>query len=128
MSYKRYGDLAEKQDEEKKLIETSPHVLHISSSEEKRHLISRNRLCIVNIWGTWCGPCKSMAGPYAKLAEKYGNPGQIAFIKEDVSLNLSPSVKAVPVIQFFFEGKLVHEIIGPDIKGIEATINELSNK
>lgn len=125
MSYKKYGDLAPTSEEEKVISDNSPHILHVTSLEQKRHLIERNAICVVDIWGSWCAPCKALNGPYTRMAEKYGTPGKIAFLKEDVTLELSPSVKAVPTIHFYVKGKIVDTVTGPDVKAIEAKVNEL---
>ena len=124
MSYKRYGDLPKSSDEVEPFKE-SPHVLNIKTKEEKKVLTDRNRVCIVDIYQDTCSPCKQLAPHYAKFADKYGKPLECCFMKEDASLGITPSVKSVPTIHFYLQGRLVGEIMGPDIAGIEKKIIEL---
>lgn len=127
MSYKKYKDIApDFENESKESYSSSPNVLAIKSFEEKKHLVERNRLCVVDVWKNGCPPCKTLAPQFNKMALKYGEPGKVVFISEDVSLGISPSVKSVPTVQFFFEGRLVNVIVGPDIQSIENKIQQLS--
>ena len=47
----------------------------ISSLEEKRKFIQGNTICVVDVYGDWCGPCKSIAPKYADMFKKYAKPG-----------------------------------------------------
>ena len=130
MSYKKYRDLMseeEKQLEEQSKMGPPPPspLLIIKTLEEKKHLVERNKVCVVDVWKSGCPPCKMLAPKFNQLALKYAAPGNCAFISEDVNLGISPSVKAAPTVQFFFKGRLVHVITGPDVEAIERKINEL---
>lgn len=35
----------------------------------------RGKVVLIDIWATWCGPCKKEMPGYEKLAEKYGSRG-----------------------------------------------------
>ncbi|MCP4172955.1 MAG: TlpA family protein disulfide reductase, partial [Fuerstiella sp.] len=35
----------------------------------------KGRVCIVDIWATWCGPCRQEVPSFVKLQDKYGKYG-----------------------------------------------------
>lgn len=121
-NYAKYKDLGDKPSGE----DNSSHVVTIKSREDKLMLIKQNRLCVVDVWGERCGPCKSFAPKYANLAKKYNKPGVCILAKENAVLGLSPDVTGVPTIQFFLDGKKIDpNIVGGDHIGVETRIKHL---
>ena len=63
---------------------------------------------VVDLWATWCGPCKAIAPIIAELAQEY--EGKIAVGKCDVEENddiaMEFGVRNIPTILFFKGGKL----------------------
>jgi thioredoxin 1 len=99
----------------------------LQSAEDKKQAILKNRVCVIDIYGDWCGPCKLIEPKFQALAEKYNRPGYCALVKENVDLTLSPNVGGVPTFQFYFQGRFESSITGGDMKSIEAKIQELLN-
>jgi thioredoxin 1 len=119
--YKKYSELEEKK------VETNnfENVMMIQSLTHKKQLINTNRILIVDISADWCGPCKVIAPRYAEMAQMYNRPGVCMLVKEDVDMKFSPTVRGVPLFQFYFNGVLHSSITGADIDGVEAKLNEL---
>ena len=69
---------------------------------------------VVDLWATWCGPCKAIAPVISELAEQYD--GKIVVGKCDVEENddiaIEFGVRNIPTILFFKEGKLVDKMVG----------------
>ena len=69
---------------------------------------------VVDLWATWCGPCRAIAPVIAQLAEEYD--GKIVVGKCDVEENddiaIEYRVSSIPTILFFKEGKLVDRLVG----------------
>ena len=61
---------------------------------------------VVDLWATWCGPCKAIAPIIAELAQEY--EGKIAVGKCDVEENddiaMEFGVRNIPTILFFKGG------------------------
>ena len=92
----------------------------VSSLEEKRKFIQGNTICVVDVYGDWCGPCKSIAPKYADMFKKYAKPGLCVLLKENADLGLSPDVRGVPTFQFFVNGvNDGNPVIGADIRSVE---------
>ena len=75
---------------------------------------------VVDLWATWCGPCKAIAPIIAELAQEY--EGKIAVGKCDVEENDDIArefgVRNIPTILFFKGGKLVDKFVGAASKSV----------
>ena len=75
---------------------------------------------MVDLWATWCGPCRALAPTIAELAEDYD--GKIVVGKADVEENediaMEYGVRNVPTILFFKNGELVDKFVGAASKSV----------
>ena len=69
---------------------------------------------VVDLWATWCGPCKAISPLVSKLAEEYD--GKLVVGKCDVEQNeditMEYAVRNIPTLLFFKDGKLVNQSVG----------------
>ena len=69
---------------------------------------------VVDLWATWCGPCRMIAPIVSKLAEEYD--GKIVVGKCDVEENddlaAAYGVMSVPTLLFFKNGEPVEKKVG----------------
>ena len=119
--YKKISTFGEKKIESEVVI---PKILKI---EDKMHLIQNYKVCVVDVYAVWCGPCKIVSPLFSQLFKKYNIPGICILAKENVDLNLSPNIQVVPSFQFFLYGQLDSVISGADITLVENKIIELIN-
>ena len=74
---------------------------------------------VVDLWATWCGPCRMMAPIVTELANEYD--GRIVVGKCDVEenddLTIEFGVRNIPTILFFKGGQLVDKHVGAITKG-----------
>ena len=69
---------------------------------------------VVDLWATWCGPCRMVGPIISELAEEYD--GKIVVGKCDVEENddvaADYGVRNIPTILFFKNGELVDKFVG----------------
>ena len=69
---------------------------------------------VVDLWATWCGPCRQIAPIISELAEEYA--GKLVVGKCDVEENddiaMEFAVRNIPTILFFKGGQLVDKFVG----------------
>ncbi len=73
---------------------------------------------VVDVFATWCGPCKRLAPILESLAADYGT--NVQFIKIDAdrfpSIAQQQGVSGYPTLLFFKDGKKIHSKVGGDSK------------
>ena len=75
---------------------------------------------VVDLWATWCGPCRMVAPIISELAQEYD--GKVVIGKCDVEENDDVAsefgVLNIPTILFFKGGQLVDKFVGAATKGV----------
>ena len=78
---------------------------------------------VVDLWATWCGPCRQIAPIVSELAEEFD--GKLVVGKCDVEENddiaMEFGVRNIPTILFIKGGQLVDKFVGATSK---ATLTE----
>lgn len=100
------------------------------NGSELQEKIKNGEHFIVELWGTWCGPCKMMKPIFEKVASE--NTTGIGMYTMDVDLNretaLSLNVRSIPTTITFNEGKVSGTKVGVLNEGqIKELITELIN-
>jgi len=74
---------------------------------------------IVDLWTSWCGPCKVMAPHFEAAAKEL--KGKVNFAKVNVDENHEIAnrfhVMSIPTILFMQDGEVVHAAVGAMNKG-----------
>ncbi len=77
-------------------------------------LLKEHDAVIVDVYATWCGPCKAIAPILQELSEEF--KGKYAFVKLDADLNSALvaklKVKSLPTLLFYKGGKEVNRKVG----------------
>jgi len=80
------------------------------TAEEIREKIANKETFFLDMFATWCGPCKVLMGNMEKL-EKTGEPLPMEMYKFDVDssreLTSEMGIRSVPTVKIFKNGEVV---------------------
>lgn len=90
------------------------------TTENFENYLNGNEPLVVDLWATWCGPCKTVGPIISELANDYD--GKITVGKCDVEENdeiaMKFGVRNIPTILFFKNGELVDKFVGAAQKSV----------
>lgn len=76
--------------------------------------IEASKVALLDIWATWCGPCKMIAPVVEDLSEEYA--GKVDFFKADADENQDLTKKfrviSIPNLVLMKEGKVAARHVG----------------
>lgn len=89
-------------------------MLEVGKNSFQKEVISSDKLVLVDLYATWCGPCKALAPILEDLEKKYD--GKVKAVKinvdEEGSLAVKLGVISVPTVVFYKNGKTVASFVG----------------
>ena len=85
------------------------------------------KVALLDVWATWCGPCKAIAPIVEELSEEFA--GKIEFFKADADENPELAKKfrvmSIPNLMIFKEGKIASRHVGfQDAEELRAWVEE----
>ncbi len=84
----------------------------ISSVEEFESLILEDKVSVIDLFATWCGPCRMLAPTIDKISEN----GAFNVAKVDVdeleSIAIRYRVNTIPTLLYFKKGELKEKKVG----------------
>jgi putative thioredoxin len=93
-----------------------PHVIDITEANFQTEVLQRSmqQPVIVDLWATWCGPCKTLSPVLEGLAEDGEGQWTLAKIDVDANPRLAAQFQAqsIPMVLAIFQGQIVHEFAG----------------
>jgi len=76
-------------------------------------IVASNDIVLIDFWAAWCGPCRSFAPTYEKVAEKYPD---IVFAKVDTEaeqgLAASFNIMSIPTLMIMRENVVLFSQAG----------------
>ena len=86
---------------------------HLNTSEFDQAVNAGDDLCVVDMFATWCGPCKMLSPVVEKAAEQHP---EVHFYKVDIDeepdLAVRFKIMSVPTLLFLKRGQVVSKSIG----------------
>lgn len=75
---------------------------------------SKQRLVVVDLWATWCEPCKQLGPVLEKLAAEGGGEWLLARVDVDANPRLAQALQAqsIPMVVAVVGGQVVHGFMG----------------
>jgi thioredoxin 1 len=110
-------------------MKTPPRVPDVTNETFTREVLESDLPVVVDLYATWCGPCKMLTPMLEKLAEHYA--GRIKFVKvnveEEPELAGRFEVTGVPTVALFRDGRPLDKIVGlPPPQPFKNMLDELA--
>jgi putative thioredoxin len=94
----------------------SPHVFDATEANFQADVLdaSFERPILVDLWATWCGPCKTLGPLLEKVVDEFNGALRLAKIDCDKEQALAASfgVRSIPTVVLIREGQLVDAFTG----------------
>lgn len=101
----------------------------VDSAELNRTLLAEERGVIIDFWGTWCQPCRTLRPHLERLADDHSDKWRIVavHVEENEDLVEKYGIMSTPTFVFIRAGEEVHRITGATPpSAIEAALDELN--
>ena len=78
-------------------------VSEVKTSNFKEEVILSEKLVLVDLYATWCGPCRALAPVLEEIAEKYQDKIKVVKVNvdEEESIAARFGVMSIPTVLFF---------------------------
>lgn len=89
-------------------------IVNVKRSNFQEEVISSEKLVLVDLYASWCGPCKALAPILEEIDKKY--EGKIKVVKvnvdEEESIAARFGIASIPTVIFFKNGRTVGSFVG----------------
>lgn len=89
-------------------------VIDVKKSNFQEEVISADKLVLVDLYATWCAPCKALAPVLEELADKYADKIKVVKVNvdEEESIAVKFGIASIPTVIFFKNGQTAASFVG----------------
>ena len=89
-------------------------VIDVKKSNFQKEVISADKLVLVDLYATWCTPCKALAPVLEELADKYADKIKVVKVNVDdeESIAAKLGITSMPTGIFFKNGQTAASFVG----------------
>ena len=88
--------------------------MNVIDQNNFEEIINSKPVALVDLWASWCGPCRMLSPTVDDIAEQY--EGRVAVAKCNVDDNdelaANFGVRSIPTLLFFKNGELADKTVG----------------
>ena len=86
----------------------------LTEANFQAEVLSSTQPVLVDLWATWCGPCKTLAPVVEEIATEYQGRVKVAKLDVDTAPAVAQKygVQAIPTLLFFKDGKVIDQSLG----------------
>lgn len=99
----------------------SPYILDATSDTFEADVVERSKTVpvVVDVWATWCGPCKMLGPLLEKLAREYDGKFVLAKVDSDRAPEVAASlrVRSIPAVFGVRDGEILDAFTGVQSEG-----------
>jgi len=93
----------------------------------KVDVLESDKFVLVDFWAEWCGPCKAIAPSLEEISEEMKDKLKVVKVNvdENPTVSQSYSIRSIPALMIFKDGKKVSEKMGALPKSaLQTWVNE----
>lgn len=92
----------------------APRLVILTDANFKSEVLDSSKPVLVDIWATWCGPCKRAAPTIDAIAAEYSGRVKVGKLDSDANQQTASQYvkQGIPLFLVFKGGKVVHESVG----------------
>ncbi len=85
-----------------------------------QEVLQSDKLCVVDFWAQWCGPCLALGPTIDTLASEYEGKVNVGKVNVDENPNLSINygITSIPCVLFIKNGEVVDKHMGAAPKSV----------
>lgn len=89
-------------------------VIDVKKSNFQEEVISADKLVLVDLYATWCTPCKALAPVLEELADRYADKIKVVKVNvdEEESIAAKFGIASIPTVIFFKNGQTAASFVG----------------
>ena len=89
-------------------------VIDVKRSNFQEEVISADKLVLVDLYATWCTPCKALAPVLEELADKYADKIKVVKVNvdEEESIAAKFGIASIPTVIFLKNGQTAASFVG----------------
>jgi thioredoxin 1 len=102
--------------------------MNVIDQNNFEEIINSKPVALVDLWASWCGPCRMLSPTVDDIAEEYEGRVVVAKCNVDDNDELAANfgVRSIPTLLFFKDGQLAEKTVGLVSKQeIENILNNL---
>ena len=101
--------------------------IKITKENYEKEILQANEPVLVDLWASWCGPCRMLSPVVSRIAQEYEGRAKVAKINVDDEPELAAAFKVagIPLLVVMKDGKEVNRAVGFRDAG---SISEMLNK
>ncbi len=84
------------------------------TDDNYQEILAQEKLVVIDVWATWCGPCQRLSPIIAQVAEEYGDKAIVGKYNAENNEELLEKygVRNIPTILFIKNGEVLQRLTG----------------
>ena len=101
------------------------NVLKLTDENFENEVLNSDKVCLVDFYADWCGPCKMMSPIIEEIADELEDKVKVGKVNSDENMELAEKyqIMSIPTIMIIKNGQVVKTFVGVTSK--EEIINNL---